>query len=96
MFDFNFGLGPLLKVFAFFYIAYLTIFAKLKVPSLYFYLFGVGSLLYSNHLYNLSVIEKAFFTVVHKPSLLMMPAYLEHSAVGILAILIGIYVSMQK
>ena len=96
MFDFNFGLGPLLKVFAFLYITYLTVFAKLKVPALYFYLFGIGSLLYSNHLYNLSMLKNAFFKVVNKPSLLMMPAFLEHSSVGILAILVGIYVSMQK
>jgi hypothetical protein len=47
------GIGPLLQSIAIIYICYLAIYKNIKIPSLVFLLYAIGSIIFSLRYYNL-------------------------------------------
>jgi hypothetical protein len=90
-FDFQIGVGPMIKLVALLYLAYLTIFKNLKVPPLFFLLVGLANLLYINRFRNLSIIHKDYFKIFGIKSLETQPLFVEHTLSGVLYIIIAIY-----
>ena len=91
LYDFKFGLGPILKASCIIYLAYLAVYKNVKIPPLFFLIIGIASLLYSNHFRNLSILYKDYLTIHGAKHLYNQPLFLDHIISGTICVLTAIY-----
>uniref|UniRef100_A0A6C0HWP6 Uncharacterized protein n=1 Tax=viral metagenome TaxID=1070528 RepID=A0A6C0HWP6_9ZZZZ len=91
LYDFKFGLGPILKASGIIYLAYLAVYKNIKIPPLFFLIIGIASLLYSNHFRNLSILHKDYLKIHKVKHLYYQPLFVDHIISGIVCILTAIY-----
>lgn len=91
LYDFKFGLGPILKASCIIYLAYLAVYKNVKIPPLFFLIIGIASLLYSNHFRNLSILHKDYLKIHQVKHLYYQPLFIDHIISGIVCVLTAIH-----
>ena len=91
-----YGIAPAVRTGFQFYIIYLAVILKVKIPFYYFLLYGISNLLYTRRMYQLNSFIKDYPKLHGFNSVYEMPLHIESVIAGLMNVVAGFYLMSQK